>query len=274
MPIVAISRGTFSGGEEVAKAVADRLGCPCVSREVILEEAWKHGVSKDEMTAAMDRRPPFWQRVAGERTSHLILMRAALCEHALQGDLVYHGHLGHLLLPGVSHVLGVRVVADLEFRIPATMQHQQVGRDEALAHITKVDKERRQWCQFIFGVDWDDPGLYDLVVNLSRASVDSACEAIVTIAGQAGFQPTPASSKAMRDLALSSRVAAKLAMEPRTRATFPSIRADDGIVTISGAADSSEAAKAMAAVASAVEGVREVRSEVQAVRQASGKPQA
>ncbi|MFA5026286.1 MAG: cytidylate kinase family protein, partial [Candidatus Methylomirabilota bacterium] len=84
MPIIAISRGTFSGGEEVARAVADRLGCSCVSREVILDAAWGHGIPMGEMIAAMDKRPPLWRRFAGERNAHLILMRSALCEHALR----------------------------------------------------------------------------------------------------------------------------------------------------------------------------------------------
>ena len=37
MAIVAISRGSYSRGKEVAERVAERLGYQCISREVIIE---------------------------------------------------------------------------------------------------------------------------------------------------------------------------------------------------------------------------------------------
>ena len=106
MSIIAISRGTFSGGEALAKRVAERLGYPCLSRETNLEAAAKtYGVPAADLVAAMEKRPPFWQRVLGERTTHLMFVRAALCEHAQADNLVFHGLVGHLLLPGISHVV-------------------------------------------------------------------------------------------------------------------------------------------------------------------------
>ena len=57
--IITISRGTFSGGSELAQRVADRLGCQCTSREVILEAAWGSGISAEEITTAMEKRPSF-----------------------------------------------------------------------------------------------------------------------------------------------------------------------------------------------------------------------
>jgi hypothetical protein len=39
MPIITISRGTFSGGKDVAECLAGKLGYPCISREVIVEAA-------------------------------------------------------------------------------------------------------------------------------------------------------------------------------------------------------------------------------------------
>ena len=118
MSIIAISRGTFSGGEALAKRVAERLGYQCLSRETNLEAAAKeYGVPAEDLVAAMEKRPPFWQRVLGERTAHLTFVRAALCEQARADNLVYHGLVGHLLLPGIAHVMRVRVIADMDYRI-------------------------------------------------------------------------------------------------------------------------------------------------------------
>ncbi len=185
MSIIAISRGTFSGGEALATRVAERLGYPCLSREANLEEAAKtYGVPAMGLVVSMEKRPSFWHRVVGERTTHLTFVRASLCEHAQADNLVYHGLAGHLLLPGISHVIRVRVIADLDYRIKAARAQQELGHGEAVAYIEKVDKERRQWIRFLFDVEWDDPNLYDVVLNLSRVSLGTACETVARLTEQ------------------------------------------------------------------------------------------
>jgi len=272
MSIIAISRGTFSGGEAVAKGVADRLGYRCVSREVIMEAARLYNVPADALLVAMDRRPPLWERVSGARSTHRVLVQAAMCEYACGGKLVYHGNLGHLFLPGVTHVVPVRVIADMEFRVTAAMNQQTLTRDEAIGYIDKVDKERRQWTRFLFDVDWDDSQLYAVVLNLGHLSVTTACEMVASLAARAEFQPTVASAKAMQDLTLKSRVAATLATDARTQGIFPDVVADDGIVIVTGTTQSPAVMEALPVVVRQVEGVKDVRSKVRLLREGMSHP--
>lgn len=265
MSIIAISRGTFSGGEALAKGVAERLGYRCISREVILEAAWGYGVPAEEMIRAMEKRPPLWERLAGERTVHLVLMQAALCEHARGGNLVYHGHVGHLLLPGIAHVIRVRVIADMESRIQTAMQQQHLSREDAAAYVEKVDKERREWTRFLFDVEWDDPHLYDLILNLSRIDLETASEMVVRLAGNEEFKPTARSVKAMQDLALSSRVSAILATDVRTKGADLTVTADDGHVTVTGMTGSRAVMDAIPLVVRQADGVKELHNEVRSI---------
>lgn len=263
MSIIAISRGTFSGGEALATRVAERLGYQCLSRETNLEAAAKeHGVPPADLAAAMERRPSFWHRVIGERTAYLALVRAALCEHAQADNLVYHGLVGHLLLPGISHVVRVRVIADMDYRIKAASAQQGLGYAEARAYIEKVDKERRQWIRFLFDVEWDDPHLYDVVLNLSRVSLDAACEIVTRLTEQDAFKATADSRRAMANLTLASRVWAKLATDSRTRGVDLKVVAEDGSVTITGESHLLNVPEAVEAVASQVDGVKEVRTTI------------
>lgn len=270
MSIITISRGTFSGGEAVARMVAERLGYRCLGREEVLEAAWGYGVAAGELAVAMDKRPPLWKRVAGERTTHLTLVRAALSRHAREDNLVYHGHLGHFFLPGIRHVLSVRVIADVEFRIAAAMQLHTFGRKEAIAYLERVDQERKQWTQFLFDVDWDDSHLYDLVVNLGRTSIATAAEAVAKLAQREEFQPTPASRKAIQDLALQSTVEARLATDPRTRGLVTArVAADEGVVTVTGTTQSLAVVDVIPVLVREIEGVREVKSGVRLLREGS-----
>ncbi|HTX52332.1 MAG TPA: cytidylate kinase family protein [Candidatus Baltobacteraceae bacterium] len=267
MAIVVISRGTFSGGEKLASAVAERLGYRCVSREVIYEAAAGYEIPAEELMAAMEKRPPVWDRLAGKRNTYLVFMRAALCEHARGGKLVYHGHVGQLLLPGIEQVLRVRVIADQEYRIRAAMAQQHFTREAAIAYIEKVDRERRQWARFLFQVEWDDALLYDLVLNLSRMSLETACEMVVHATTKPEFIPTPATAKALRDLALVSRVAAVCARDPRTRNLDLDVTADDGRVTVSGTTQSPQVIAAVPEIVRRAEGVSDVVSKVRLLRE-------
>ena len=263
MSIIAISRGTFSGGEALAKRVAERLGYRCLGREENLEATTKkYRVSPEEFAAAMEKRPPFWERVLGERAAYLTIVRATLCEQSGGDNLVYHGYLGHRLLPGISHVIGVRVIADREFRVQAAMQQQHLGPDKARAYVEKVDKERQEWTRFLFGVDWNDSQLYDVVLNLSRLGLESASETVANLTRRDEFKATAESLKAMQNLTLQSRVAAALATDFRTQDTEVEVTAADGIVTITGTTRWPEVEQAVPAVVRRVEGVKEVHSHV------------
>ncbi len=262
MAIIMISRGTYSGGTTLAQLVAARVGAPCLSREVIIEEAAARSrLPVPDIEAAMDKRPPFWHRLLGERTAYLTFVRAALCEHARGGNLVYHGYVGHLLLPGIAHVLRVRVTADLEFRLQAALV-EHLTREAAHAHITRVDRERREWSRFLFGVDWEDPLLYDLILNLSRITVGAASAAVVQAATHPNFQPTAASAKALHDLVLQSRVAAALAADPRTADASVTVVADGGRITITGQVRWPDGMEPISQIAEQVADVKEVTAQL------------
>jgi osmotically-inducible protein OsmY len=73
----------------------------------------------------------------------------------------------------------------------------------------------------------------------------------------------------LRNLALSNRVAATLARDPRTQAATLEVTADNGIVTVTGTTQSPALLEAVATVAREVSGVREVRSAVRYLREGS-----
>lgn len=263
MAIITISRGTFSGGKALAERLAERLGYPCLSREEALIDAAKEfGISEQGLTAAINEPPPFWQEVPGKRIAYLKCITATMLKYAREGNLIYHGHAGHLLLPGISHVLRVRVIANMEFRIKAAMERTNLSREQAIVYIDKVDEERNRWTRYLYGMEWDDATLYDIVLNLERVSIDGACETVVGMVGLKEFMITRESEKAVDDLTLSSRVWVALARDDRTQAAYITVNADAGKVTISGSVGSEKIMDAIPLVARKVNGVLQVTSEV------------
>lgn len=230
--MISISRGTHSRGGELAHRLAEKMGYACLSREDLFEAAVEDGIQVGKLEMAMIKPHAFSERLARERDHYLAFCRTFLSERAMAGDLVYHGRNGHLLLPGISHILRVRVVWDLEHRIYAIMQKMGVEREKARRYVQEVDEDRRRWVRSMYSVAVEEAINYDFTVNLQQVSVESAASALVGAAQLPDFQTTPASSKAIRDLHLGSKARLELARDERTFMAGFKVRADAGVVTV------------------------------------------
>ena len=235
MSVITISRGTFSGGKLLAEKVAEKLNYRCVDRDVIVEKAAAYGVSQDELRKAMDKPPGFLDRFRHKRYLYLALMQAALSEEVCEGQVVYHGHVGHFLLKGGGPVFRVRVTAPLEFRASMAQHRLKQTRNEVIANIHKIDQDRKKWAQYLYGVDWEDASLYDIVINLEHMDIDDACDVVTAAAmSMQCFQFDVNCQDAMKDLALASRVKANIALNSKTSDIELDIVSSNGEVSISG----------------------------------------
>jgi cytidylate kinase len=261
VPIITISRGSFSGGKLLAESVAQRLGFRCIDRDEIIQKAAAWGVSQDDLRIAIEKPPTFLGQSQQTKYIYLAFIQAALTQEVRAGNAIYHGLAGHLLLGKGPHVLRTRIIAPMEFRIAKVQDRLRCSRKEAITHIEKMDEDRRKWTQFLYGVDWRDASLYDLVINLEQMSLEEAGEVICTVSRLKCFEFTAESKKAIDDLAKASWVKANLAMNAATSDLQLEIAAQGGVVTISGNLVSPDQAKKIGSIVRAVPGVTEVRLE-------------
>lgn len=236
MAIITVSRGTFTGGRQLAACVAEKLGYRCISGEMLLEEASEYGAPVEKLSRAISSSPGILERFTNERDRYLTYIKAALLNEAKDDNLVYHGHAGHLLLEGVPHVMKVRIIASVDYRVKQVMERSNLTRKEASKIIREVDSERIKWTKMFYHVDWRNPALYDIVINLDHITLDSACETVCLASGLEHFKSTPMSRKLVDDLALSSHIMAILAADKTIVTDGVEISSDGGDVTIGGSA--------------------------------------
>ncbi len=256
MSVITISRGSFSGGKILAECLAGKLGYRLIDRDVIVERAAAYSVSQNDIREAMERPPGFLDRFNHKRYRYLALVQAALAEEVRPGRVIYHGLAGHLLLRGGHPILRTRIVAPMEFRIRMVQERLKYSRASAIAHIKKVDEDRRKWVQFLYGVDWRDPSLYDVVINLEYMTIDEASCMISSLIIDRRFEFTPECQQTMDDLALASRVRADLATHPSTSDLELEVTARNGVIAIRGKLSTLEQVRAVRRVATAADGVR------------------
>lgn len=210
MAIITISRGSYSKGREVAEQVARRLNYNTLSREIILEASKDFNISEVKLIRALHDAPSMLERFTFSREKFLAYIESALLEHFQKDNVVYHGLAGHFFVRNVSHVLKVRIIADLEERIRAEMEREGVSREKAIEMLNKDDGERRDWSVKLYGADPWDPGLYDLVIHIRKLTVENVVDLICQAAAYEQFKTTPESQKALDDLALAAKVRAAL----------------------------------------------------------------
>lgn len=256
MSVITISRGSFSGGKQLAECLSRHLGYRCVDREIVAERAAASGVSQQELLDALLKPPGFLERFRHKRYQYLALLQAAIAEEVKTDKVIYHGNAGHLLLRGPWPVLKVRVLAPLEKRIATLEERLKMDRNEAIAYIHKGDVDRKKWTRFLYGVDWEDPYLYDLVVNLDALNIDDACELVAAaLRQQTHFGRTEECQADLQDLAEATRVRADLSINPATSHLEFEVSARRGVVSIRGKLTAIEELSEVKRVAQAVPGV-------------------
>ena len=246
MAIITISRGTFAGGARLAELLGQRLGYRTISRESLYARVGEdYGITEDELIQIMTWAPTRLDATGDGRRRLFTSIQAALCE-LLRGDrVVYHGQAGHLLLPDVGHVVRVRLIAPRVKRIEMAMEREGINPQQASVKIDQVDAERARWTEFVFGANWADPSLYDLLLNLERMSLGSAAEMVCRAVALPDFQTNDESRARMDALSIKSAVLARLLNDPATSDLDLKVEADRGEAVIYGLADPRRAAQVL-----------------------------
>ncbi len=181
MYFLTFSRKIGTNGHEIARRVADQLGYSLYDTEAIENTAREMGFLKD-VKEADEKVPSLFERLFSHQPeAHLDRLQSVIFELASRGNAVFLGRGSHVLLRNFKCALQIRVIASLEKRIQTLMERGFL-REAAVKAIHKSDHERGAFIKFAFGLDWDDPGLYDIVLNMDNLTVDQAVDTVLHMA--------------------------------------------------------------------------------------------
>ncbi|MEW5993486.1 MAG: cytidylate kinase-like family protein [Candidatus Zixiibacteriota bacterium] len=241
MSVITVTRGSLSTSFRLTSALSELLGCRSVSREEVIKHADRYDIQATGLAeqGVVESKPPhFWDRHAAQRRQYLTIFRAALMDFVVDGNVIYHGHLGQFLLPDVPKLLRVRADASLEYRVRVLMRESGRSEAEARAYINEVDSRRINWARFLYGVDFNNPANFDLVLNMDKMSIDTMASIVAHAAEQPEFKYDEAALKLLKSSHLKAHVLAALARSPRTRGMEVTVdaNAESGHVSVRGMA--------------------------------------
>jgi cytidylate kinase len=176
VPVITISRQLGSLGDEVAQEIAARVGYRVVCRDLINQAAQRSGAPELALVTIDDLGLLGIKPSAKARRAYLHSVKEIMLELAEQGDVVIIGRAGQVILHDHPSALHIKVIAPQELRAARIAQQQDIHLEAARAQVTASDRTRKNHLRYYYHARWDDPQLYDLIINTARLEpLQAAC---------------------------------------------------------------------------------------------------
>ena len=184
MAIITISRQNGSLGDEIADALAARLGTIVISRKYALDNFFGE-INPGTLDRLNESAKFFDMTLPGsDRTYADILVERirVLASESKDKDLVILGMGGSVLLSGFPGAIHVRVTASETTRLNTIARKYRITADEANEVLDIGDRKHRKFVRTVYGKDITAPEQFDLILNTDRLSVDECVDAIAELA--------------------------------------------------------------------------------------------
>jgi cytidylate kinase len=259
MSVVAVSESLGSLGIEIGRTVAARLGYEFAERDIISKAADRFGADVARLSHAAEERPTLLERFNAEQRRFAHYVEATVHEMAARDNFVIVGLASTLILANAPHTLRVRVTAREAARVERLARQLGLTDTAARDRVRDSDRERAGRVRFLYHVDWEDPLLYDLVINTERAEAEEGASLVQQALEHERFRSTEASRRLMADRSLVAQAYAVLLADPITRTRPLTVQSEGGVLAVGGRVEEWSTRRAVEQALSSISGVREIR---------------
>jgi len=263
MAVITVSRQLGSLGTEIAREAANRLNYAFVEKERIGSMLVGYGFPESEVEKFDEKRAPLWDYLSIKRTKFLHLIRAVIFGFASKDNAVIVGRGGQVLLKDLPGTLHVRIIAPFEVRVRRLIKSEGVEEKHAAEILRRSDSDSFGYIQSFFHVDWNDPTLYDLLINSAKVSMETAVQMIIdSVRDQEIQEGEERVKEKLSDLALSQKVEAKLMDILGVAFRNLEVRAEKGVVVLKGGVISQAKKEECERTITGLEGVERVENQL------------
>ena len=183
MSLITITSGIGCNEMEIALRVADALKTDLYDDERLQKEFMDMGLSSAEMKSLDEKAPGIFNRLLDfHPQSYLELLEALIYEVSRRGEGIIIGHGAQFLLRDFGCALHIRIYSSTDRRIESIGNTHGVSPGAAEKMVRSSDNDRKGFMHYAFKMDWDNPSLYDLVVNVDKLGVEASSSLITNVA--------------------------------------------------------------------------------------------
>ena len=191
--IITISRQYGAGGSELGLLLSEKLEIPLYNHQILAEISRGTGIRENVLRVADERMDNFQANrlieflpsrerealeadtVFNQKTLYSI-QEDTIRRLAEKGPCVFVGRLADYALREREDVLAVFLYAPKEWRVRRMMRMENIPGDEAARKRRRIDRERRSYCKYYTGREWDDCSRYDYMFNTASLKLETIAE--------------------------------------------------------------------------------------------------
>ncbi len=261
MSTVAISETLGSLGMEIGRELAFVHAWEFADREILAKAAEQFGEGVTDLRHVTEETPTLWERFRDTKRRYLAYVEAVILELAARDNVVLVGRGAAFALARVRHVLRVRISAPWRVRVERVARQRGLTEGAAALLVRQSDRELAARVKFLYDADWNDPLLYDVVLNTGRLSIEGGVRLLEQALDDKRLRPTPESRREITDFSIAARVKAALMAHPTTRLHHPLVTCEEGYVRLSGIRNQEIARRAVDEILQTIPGVSGVRDD-------------
>jgi len=264
MPLITLTSGIGCSEGTVARLLGDQLGMPVYDDQRLQHEALVQGVSVDDLKNLDEKAPGLFNRLLNFKPqAYREVMEAVILAVAGRDAAIILGHGAPFLLRDFGCALHVRLYASLSSRVEIFSEEQGMGTETAKKIIEKSDNDRRGFMEYAFQMNWDDPALYDLIVNRDKLGTEGAVHLIMAMEGTEQFATCSLTAlDSMERLSLAKKVEAAIMKTMLNPQNFDVDVPEKGVVRLSGIINPLESEDKLLDAVRSVPGVTDVRPDI------------
>ena len=227
--IVTISRQPGSGGEEIARSLAEKKGFRIFDKEVLRGKLIELEVPEPMIDRYDEKKPGIWSGFSEAKEKYLHFMKKAILEFAMEGDCVLLGRGTQVLFSGIPGVVKVRIVAPVGQCALRFSEEHGYYLKEAEKIIRHINNEREGFYKSFFHRKLDSFMLYDLIINTEFLDVDASLSLI-----EDAIETKMDYDCYLEDLLLEQNVAELLLYERKVPIHDLNVVASKGVISLKG----------------------------------------
>jgi cytidylate kinase len=197
MSVITISRQYGSGGKSLGIMLSKELGYALYDEELIqmiaqkakVSTSWVENMEKEaggKFSKFISGLIPssFMDRLLDDNRGYLDeeiyvdILQKLMRKIGDEGNSVIVGRGGQYVLRDDANAFHILMVADLEDRVQFMEQRYDLSPKQALQIVNRQDKRRTNLYRKFGKEDYDQPDLYHMVLNMSKLSLEKACDLV------------------------------------------------------------------------------------------------
>jgi len=181
MKVITVTREYGSGGGEVARRLAERLGWELLDHALLHQAAELEHLPDSELEQLDEKAVSMADhfRLHPPHARYIHGLTEATRQATARGNIILVGRGTRHLLGETPNALHLRLVAPRDKRVERMAALENWSPEQATARCLEVDRTRERFTRYFFGARALEPDQYDLVMNTGRVPLEEVVSCVV-----------------------------------------------------------------------------------------------